>query len=105
MKKLIDVAAVNAMKGEGKSIIYIDKDTLVTPAARDAIDTNGMTIKEGCDPAPETTMSASCCQDQGAAQEGKSPKNEVSAELIFNVLSRLQESGLLKGMLLSLIHI
>ena len=47
MKKLIDVAAVNAMKGEGKSIIYIDKDTLVTPAARDAIDTNGMTIKEG----------------------------------------------------------
>lgn len=52
MKKLIDVAAVNAMKGEGKSIIYIDRDTLVTPAARDAIDTNGMTIKEGCDPAP-----------------------------------------------------
>ena len=99
MKKLIDVAAVNAMKGEGKSIIYIDRDTLVTPAARDAIDTNGMTIKEGCDPAPETTMSASCCQDQGAVQEGKSPKNEVSADLIFHVLSRLQESGLLKGML------
>ena len=98
MKKLIDVAAVNAMKGEGKSIIYIDRDTLVTPAARDAIDTNGMTIKEGCDPAPETTMSASCCQDHKAAQAG-APEGEVSADLIFKVLSSLSKSGLLNDML------
>lgn len=99
MKKLIDVAAVNAMKAEGKSIVYVDGDTLLTPAARDAINTNGMTIQEGCCPVPETTLSASCCQSQETAAVAESPKEEVNADLIFKVLSRLQESGLLKGML------
>lgn len=99
MKKLIDVAAVNAMKAEGKSIVYVDGNTLLTPAARDAIHTNDMTIQEGCCPVPETTLSASCCQDQKQEEEAKRPKEEVSADLIFKVLSRLQESGLLKGML------
>ena len=99
MKNLIAGAAVNAMKEEGRSIVYIDRDTLVTPAARDAINTNGMTVQEGCSPVPEATMSAFCCQGQESTAEGGSPKKEVSAELIFNVLSHLQESGLLKDML------
>lgn len=97
MKKLIDVAAVNAMKTEGKTVVYVDADTLLTPAARDAIDKNGMTIQEGCCPVPETTMSASCCQDQSVSVSN--PKEEVNADLIFRVLSFLQEKGLLKDML------
>ena len=50
MKRLIDVAAINAMKAEGKNIVYVDRDTLLTPAARDAISTNGMMLKEGACP-------------------------------------------------------
>lgn len=98
MKKLIDVAAVNAMKAEGKTVVYVDADTLLTPAARDAINTNGMTIQEGCCPVPETTMSASCCQDS-APTAAAAPAGEINADLIFKVLSRLQEKGLLNGLL------
>ena len=99
MKKLIDVAAVNAMKAEGKSVIYINGDTLLTPAAKDAISANGMVLKEEECPAPEMTLSASCCQNKEPFPAKESSKGEVSAELIFKVLSRLQENGLLKGML------
>ena len=99
MKRLIDVAAINAMKAEGKNIVYVDRDTLLTPAARDAISTNGMMLKEGACPVPEMTLSASCCQEQKPVVSAESPKEEVSAELIFKVLSCLQDSGLLKGML------
>lgn len=97
MKKLIDLTIVNAMKEEGKTIIYVDENTLLTPSARDAIDENQMTIQEMHTlQTPETTISASCCTEN--LQESKN-KNEVSAELIFQVLSRLQENGMLKGIL------
>ena len=98
MKRLIDVAAINAMKAEGKNIVYVDRDTLLTPAARDAISTNGMMLKEGACPVPEMTLSASCCQDHKTAA-AKAPEGEVSADLIFKVLSSLSKSGLLNDML------
>ena len=44
MKRLIDVAAINAMKAEGKNIVYVDRDTLLTPAARDAISTDRKSV-------------------------------------------------------------
>ncbi len=72
MKKLIDVVAVENLKAEGKNIVYVDGNTLLTPAARDAIINNDMVIKE---------------------------ESTISATLIFNVLSKLQESGLLNGIL------
>ena len=97
MKKLIDLTIVNAMKEEGKTVVYVDENTLLTPSARDAIEENEMTIQEtNMLQAPETTISASCCNEN--MQTGKSA-NEVSADLIFKVLSRLQENGLLKGIL------
>ena len=60
MKRLIDVAAVNEMKANGQSIVYTDGNTLLTPAAMDAINANGMTIEEGACPAAKETPSASC---------------------------------------------
>ena len=97
MKKLIDLTVVNAMKEEGKTMIYIDENTLLTPSARDAIEENQITIQEvHALQTPETTISASCCTEN--VPETKN-KNEVSADLIFQVLSRLQENGMLKGIL------
>lgn len=98
MKRLIDVAAVNEMKANGQSIVYTDGNTLLTPAAMDAINANGMTVKEGACPTAKETPSASCCQDHKTAA-AKAPEGEVSADLIFKVLSSLSKSGLLNDML------
>ncbi len=94
MKKLIDVAAVNEMKNAGKTIVYIDADTLLTPAARDPIETNGMTIQDGKTPVPEV---ACCGGDTENSPEHKI--GSVNAELIFKVLSCLQEKGILNELL------
>lgn len=99
MKRLIDAAAVNAMKAEGQSVVYKDGNTLLTPAALDAIKANGMTLKEGACPIAKETPSASCCQDRKIVAEAGGPEGEVSADLIFKVLSRLSKSGLLDDML------
>ena len=97
MKKLIDLTLVNKMKEEGKTIICVDENTLLTPSARDAIEENQMTIQETHTlQAPETTISASCCTEH--IQDTKN-KDRVSADLIFQVLSRMQENGMLKGIL------
>ena len=85
MKKLIDAAAVEAMKSEGQTVVWVDSNTLLTPAARDAISVNGMTIQEGC----------SHAGDSAATDNSK----QVDAELIFRVLSSLQEKGLLNEIL------
>ena len=90
MKRLIDVAAVNEMKANGQSIVYTDGNTLLTPAAMDAINANGMTIEEGACPAAK--------EDHKTAAAGD-PGGEVSADLIFKVLSSLSKSGLLNDML------
>lgn len=71
----------------------MDKDTLLTPAAKDAIHAAGLTIQESCCPAPETAVPASCCQDT------KPVSGEINADLIFKVLIKLQEAGLLNTLL------
>ena len=97
MKKLIDLTMINEMIAEGKTVVTVDENTLLTPSARDAIEANQMTIQESSVlQAPETTISASCCSE--TAQNGNDSK-EVSADLIFKALSILQEHGWLKGIL------
>lgn len=98
MKKLIDVAAVKAMKEQGKYIVYVDGNTLLTPAARDEIILNSMTIQEDYGPVRETTFSASCYQEKNE-KAVESPKEEVNAEMILKVLAHLRENGLLQSVL------
>lgn len=85
MKKLIDAAAVERMKSEGIMIVHVDGNTLLTPSARDAISVNGMTIQEG-----------SCSSEEPAAAVDS---RQVDVNLIFKVLSSLQEQGLLQDIL------
>ncbi len=95
MKKLIDVAAINAMISAGDKVVYVDNDTLLTPAARDAIKNAGLEIQEGCAPAAE------CCQGHTCESQAEACKSSDSldADLIFKVLSQLQNQGLLNGLL------
>lgn len=47
MKKLITAREVQQCKSSGKDKIYVDKDTIITPAARDAGLENNVTFVEG----------------------------------------------------------
>jgi ethanolamine utilization protein EutQ len=64
MKKLVTAAEVEASIAGGQKVLYIDDNTIVTPAAVDAAREAGIEIKMGTpepDPVPET------CEPSGAA--------------------------------------
>lgn len=63
MKKLICTEAVEALAKKGKKEIYLDCDTIVTPAARDAAAAHGM---EFCD-------KPQCCTGGGASVQSGDP--------------------------------
>lgn len=98
MKTLIDVAAVDAMKAQGISTVHINENTLLTPAARDEIVLNNMQIQDDYSPVRETTISSSCYHKKPKAAP-KQCSSEVNTEMIYKVLSHLQEKGLLEPML------
>ena len=56
MKKLICTEAVEALAKKGEKEIYLDSNTIVTPAARDAAEAHGVRF---CD-------KPQCCGDSGA---------------------------------------
>ncbi len=102
MKKLIDVAAVNIMKAEGKTVVHVDGNTLITPAARDEISKNDMIIQEGeerlesRESFPETRLPDSDVPETEKERVTESSEDEVSVAQIFKVLSYLHKTGLLQ---------
>lgn len=86
MKKLICAKDVEASVKEGKKIFYIDENTIITPAAKDAAKAAGIEFSAEC-PACETA-----CQDSKACDGG------IDSEMIYTVLKTMVEKGLLKGM-------
>lgn len=47
MKKLVTAADVRNMSGSGQKVIYLDRSTIITPAARDLVYEIGMSIQKG----------------------------------------------------------
>ena len=45
MKQLVCAKDVETLKGEGKTELCIDQDAIVTPSARDAADSLGVTFR------------------------------------------------------------
>ncbi len=85
MKKLICTEAVEALAKKGKKEIYLDCDTIVTPAARDAAAAHGM---EFCD-------KPQCCTGGGASVQSGDP---LSSDMIYNAMKTLAAQGMFKGM-------
>lgn len=87
MKKLICVKDVEAIEQQGKKLIYIDEQTIITPAAKDAANIFGIEF---------SFKKASCeitCHD--------SPKTEndpIDSQIIYTALKALVDKGLLKGL-------
>lgn len=93
MKKLICTEAVEALAKKGEKVICIDKDTIITPAARDAADDKGMTFSQ-------IATESSCCSgtDSGCCDNGAHNNNPLSSESIFRAMQAMAEQGMFKGM-------
>lgn len=96
MKKLICVKAIEKAAKQGQTVCYVDSNTIVTPAARDAAKAKGITIKEGSPPGAVPMKDAMAT---GCLAEAKEPSagSGIDSELIYSVLKTLLEKGSLTG--------
>lgn len=85
MKKLICTEAVEALAKKGEKEIYLDSNTIVTPAARDAAEAHGVRF---CD-------KPQCCGDSGAGGQSGDP---LSSDMIYNAMKAMAAQGMFKGM-------
>jgi len=112
MKKLVTAAEVEASIAGGQKVLYIDDNTIVTPAAVDAAREAGIEIKMGTpepDPVPEicepsgaakSECGTSCSEPAApAAPEAPAASGNVNIDLdvVYKVLSILKDKGLLNG--------
>ena len=117
MKKLVTAVEVEASKASGQKVLYIDNNTIVTPAAKDAAREAGIEIVMGtpqsdtevdasagevCDTcrAPESACQ-SCCNASSSAPEAAptpgSDSSNIDLDVVYKVLSILKDKGLLNG--------
>lgn len=94
MKKLICAKDVEAAEKQGKKTVYIDCNTLVTPAAKDAARACGIQFSTEA-PVCETTACepAKTCEPAKASQEG------IDSDMIYQVFKAMMDKGLLNGLL------
>ena len=85
MKKLICEKSITDIIAQGGKTVCVDENTLITPAARDRIRTEGLEIVEGgCTCA--STAPAPAAAAGGAA---------LDSEMIYNALKKMSDSGML----------
>jgi len=84
MKTVISVNEIKSLAGSGKKVLYLEPDTIITPAARDAALEWGITLKNG--PVPQEPEI--CCEH---IKEEKVMSNEptmssISPEIISKIV-------------------
>ncbi len=107
MKKLICAKDVEALERQGQKIFYIDENTLVTPAAKDAARACGVEFStEAPAPVCESPVPVTCgttCEAPAPAACAPACDGEIDANMIYNVLKVLADKGLLQGVLDSVV--
>ena len=102
MKTLLTEKSIRDIIAQGGKSVCIDENTIVTPAARDAIKYNGLEVTDcAAAPAPVATYSA-CIPQQPAPAAPAAPAaaaagDALSTEMIYNALKKMTEQGLLNG--------
>jgi len=94
MKKLICAKDVEAAENQGKKIIYIDSNTIITPSARDVASAAGIKFSTEapiCE--PKTTCEAEASEVTKICNEG------LDSEMIYKLLKAMMDKGLLNGVL------
>lgn len=87
MKKLICAADVKALADKGQKVMYVEHDTIVTPAAKDEARLLGVELASG-----------SCCEAQKQT-DGCGAGIELDSTMIYQVLKAMAGKGLLEGIL------
>lgn len=92
MKRLICAKDISDLCKQGEKVLYIDEDTIITPSAKDAARNCGVSFS--------TEQSCDCCGSEKETQAAKNPFSEtiegVDAELIYNIVKKLAEKGMLQ---------
>lgn len=87
MKKLICVKDVEAMGKQKQKVIFVDRNTIITPAARDTARTYGMEFSYEENNCKSTTVELPKAYD-----------GEIDSNMIYTVVKALVEKGLLKDL-------
>lgn len=98
MKKLICTKEVETAEKQGQKVIYIDDNTLITPAAKDAAINAGIEFVCGQAPAPCAAAPAPCAapvQTAEASCAAPAQTGGIDSDLIYKAIMNLAERGLL----------
>lgn len=96
MKTLITEKCIRDLIEKGEKTLCIDDNTLITPAAKDLIRANDIEIAENCG-------QAACCASAPAAAPAPAACGDgLSSDMIYQVLKKLADQGLLDGFVNSL---
>ncbi|MEH6954208.1 cupin domain-containing protein [Neobacillus drentensis] len=87
MKKLICVKDVEAVEKQGQKVLYINRKTIITPAAKDAAKVFGIEFS--------TEQKSS---ESELSKLANSNSGEIDSQMIYTVLKALSDKGLLKGL-------
>lgn len=98
MKKLICAKEVEFAEKQGQKVLYIDRDTIITPSAKDAAIACGMSFSTEA-PVCETK---SFCEEKiselaKASEITKACEGEIDTDMIYKVFKVMMDKGLLKG--------
>ena len=98
MKTLLTEKSIRDLIAQGATSVCIDENTIVTPAARDAIKYNGLEVTD-CTAAPTATATYSACIPAPTPAPAAAPAggDALSTEMIYNALKKMTEQGLLNG--------
>ena len=98
MKTLLTEKIIKDLIAQGATSVCIDENTIVTPAAKDAIKYNGLEVTDcTAAPAPVTTYSAYIPEPTPTPAAAPAGGEALSTEMIYNALKKMTEQGLLNG--------
>lgn len=109
MKKLICAKDVENAKKQGKKVVYIDNDTIVTPSAKDSARNLGIDFSTEV---PACEVESSCKEKASeplksqettkTSEPVKACDDTIDSDMIYKVLKAMMDKGLLNGLLDSL---
>lgn len=94
MKKLICSKDIQEAVRDGKKILYVDENTIITASAEDEAKTAGIEICYG-EAAACCKTDSSCTTYSPVQAPSQDASSEISSELIYKVLKNLSDKGML----------
>ncbi|MCG8484163.1 MAG: cupin domain-containing protein [Clostridia bacterium] len=93
MKRLICAKDVEALGSQGRKVLYIDDNTIITPSAKDAARTLKIEFSTDTQPPSQVYTADSPCESAATASDG------IDSNMIYTVLKVLADKGMLQGVM------